>query len=177
MVKAGCGCDRRRRTAARRAGLLAAVCWFVSSPVPAATLSVAERLLAGDRLVCQPELAHFCHNLHIGCAGVSRVRTFRFALRLDAAASPVQLVEGKATAAPAGARDSRQVEELVRRFKGSRVVRGAGDQHLLLRPPTTNGYLKLWASGRYILRHYLRGRALMSLGACRQGNPTRLRPD
>jgi len=108
-------------------------------------------LRQGGEVSCRPAEPFFCENVHVRCAGRTAVQTFPFALR--SAAGSLALV----TEAP----------DFRRRYENADVEWDRDGTYVLLQPKGAHGYLKLLADGKYVFRHYLQGRGVMSLGRCR----------
>ena len=102
---------------------------------------------------CQPALPHFCENVHVRCAGQTAVATFAFKLRAAPAINSIALVADDG--------------ENQREYENARVEWAEDGSHLLLLPPSTSGYVKLLSDGKYVFRHYIQGRGVMSLGQCK----------
>ena len=122
----------------------------------------AERSIADDRvrglpavleekgmIRCRPAIRYFCRNIHVSCSGQSDVRTGSFDLRLSGAIGTMAF-------------DGETIPDVP--DSGPLHFR-AGYALLRLRPDAD--YLKIEADGRYSLRIYRRGIALMSHGVCR----------
>jgi len=112
-----------------------------------------DKLRRGGEVSCQPVLPYFCENVHVKCVGQTPIPTFRFELRAAGRAGPLALV----TAA----------EEFQASYRNAGIEWGSDGSYVLLLPPGTNGYLKLHADGKYVFRHYVQSRGVMSLGSCR----------
>lgn len=136
--------------------MTAAAAWTL---VGTAALSIeAERpplaaLRQGGELSCRPTLPHFCENMHVRCAGQTAVATFPFRLR---AASGVNFVALLASD-----------EDNQRQYEKAGVQWAEDGSYLLLSPPGSSGYVKLFEDGRYVFRHYIQGRGVVSLGHCK----------
>lgn len=100
---------------------------------------------------CRPAEPYFCENVHVRCAGRTVVRTFPFALR--SAAGSVALVS--------------EAAEFQQRYENAGVQWDKDGTYVLLQPRGAPGYVKLFADGKYVFRHYLQGVGVMSLGHCR----------
>lgn len=109
--------------------------------------SVLSDLARDGTLSCRPALPFFCRNIHVGCAGRSRIATFDFTVTLDGKRARVQ-------PASAGAETH------------TAPIEWAEDYAIVwLRP--ARDYLKITGEGTFSMRHYTRGTAYMSYGACR----------
>lgn len=117
---------------------------------PSATLS---KLRQGGEVSCQPTLPYFCENMHVRCVGQAPVATFQFRLRGASGTGSVELVT-----AP---------DEFERQYENAQVEWDKDGSYVLLMPRGASGYLKLLADGKYVFRHYIQSRGVMSLGACR----------
>lgn len=135
---------------ARVAAVFLCTCAAAAADEPADALA---KLRQGGEVSCQPALPYFCENVHVRCIGRTSVSTFAFKLRAARGTGPVEL-----DAAP---------EEFQHRYANASVAWGEDGSYVLLGPRGTNGYLKLLADGKYVFRHYLEGRGVMSLGSCR----------
>ena len=111
------------------------------------------KLRQGGELSCEPALPHFCENVHVRCAGKTAVATFPFKLRAAPGSKSVALVA--------------QDEEDQRIYVGASSVWAEDSSYLLLSPRSANGYVKLSSDGKYVFRHYILGRGVMSLGLCK----------
>jgi len=120
-----------------------------SEAEPSAILKLRE----GGELSCEPALPHFCENVHVRCAGQTTVATFPFKLRAAPGSMSVVLLA--------------QDEEDQRNYVGASSEWAEDSSHLLLSPRSVNGYVKLSSDGKYVFRHYIQGRGVMSLGLCR----------
>ena len=116
---------------------------------PAAILKFRQ----GGELSCEPALPHFCENVHVRCAGQTTVATFPFKLRAVPGGKSVVLVA--------------QDEEGQRNYAGASSEWAEDSSYLLLLPNSTSGYVKLSSDGKYVFRHYIQGRGVMSLGRCK----------
>jgi hypothetical protein len=123
-----------------------------------ATSSEAEppaflKLRKGGELSCEPALQHFCENVHVRCAGQTTVATFPFKLRAAPESKSVALVA--------------EDQEDQRNYVGASAEWAEDSSYLLLSPRSANGYVKLFPDGKYVFRHYIQGRGVMSLGLCK----------
>ncbi len=109
------------------------------------------RLRQGGEVSCQPTLPYFCENMHVKCVGQTPVATFQF--RLRGGKGSVELVTAE--------------DEFARRYENAHVEWDKEGGYVLLLPRQEGGYLKLLADGKYVFRHYIQSRGVMSLGACR----------
>lgn len=135
--------------------LTTAAAWALVGATVAASEAERSPLFAlrqGGELSCQPTFAHFCENVHVRCAGLTTVAALPFKLRVVAGSRSVALVTG---------------DENQARYEDAEVEWAEDDSYLLLSPRSANGYVKLLADGKYIFRHYIQGRGVMSLGYCK----------
>jgi hypothetical protein len=58
-------------------------------------------------------------------------------------------------------------EEFRQRYENANVEWDKDSGYVLLWPQAANGYVKLLSDGRYVFRHYIQGRGVMSLGQCK----------
>ncbi|MEM7405104.1 MAG: hypothetical protein AAF458_07405 [Pseudomonadota bacterium] len=145
------GLRRSSRSARTRPGtLLAAVGVGVALCAGGSDLAASE---SARRLVCEPELPFYCHNIHVGCSGRSRLRTS--ALRVDKSPGDVRITaaDGYPHLAPLSSASwvasiRHQPRELLYKLPGQ-------------------GYLRVEADGRFSHRLYWRRTAWMTYGQCR----------
>lgn len=136
--------------------LAIAAVWTLAATTAVASNAERSPLLAlrqGEALSCQPTFSHFCENVHVRCAGQTEVATFPFRLRAASGPGSVALMAGD--------------EDRQRQFEDASVEWAEDGSYVLLSPRGSNGYVKLLANGRYVFRHYIQGRGVMSLGHCR----------
>ena len=110
-------------------------------------------LRQGGELSCQPSLPHFCENMHVRCAGQTAIATFPFRLRVAPGSNSVALAASD--------------EDNQRQYESATVEWAEDGSCLLLSPRSSNGYVKLLEDGKYVFRHYIQGRGVMSLGHCK----------
>jgi hypothetical protein len=91
--------------------------------------------------------------MHVRCAGQTAVATFPFKLRFAPASNTVALLT--------------QDEENGSNYTDASSEWAQDGSYLLLLPPNAGGYVKLLGDGKYVFRHYISGRGVMSLGHCR----------
>lgn len=138
------------------AALLALAC-APAGAQPQDDASVLRALAQGGEVACQPSLPHFCDNMHVRCAGLTTVPTFAFTLRAGPGAGAVALRTAD--------------EDQQRLYQGAQVEWAADGSYVLLTPRHAAGYVKLLAGGNHVVRHYIQGRGVMSLGQCRLPAP------
>jgi hypothetical protein len=98
-------------------------------------------------------LPYFCENIHVRCSRRTSVPTFPFRLRVTASVGSLE---------PASA-----AEDVQPRYANTIVEWDKDDDHVLLLPKASNGYLKVFSDGKYIFRHYVQDAGVMSLGYCK----------
>ena len=99
-------------------------------------------LLAAALLSCVPALPFFCGNIHVGCAGRTRIETHPF----DIQEGSVHFADG--TVWPVRAQTN----------SGATI---------LWRQDSTD-WIRVEADGRFSLRRYRKGQAMMTRGSCVQ---------
>lgn len=114
--------------------------------------SVVAKLLDTGSVRCQPSLRYFCANIHVGCAGRTKKKTFAFRMRVTSRRGWIE---------PAGqlANDPH--------LSTATLVTNADSTHVILPLSDNGGYVKLGSGGRYSFRFYIRGAGVMSYGNCR----------
>ena len=117
-----------------------------SAPGPLGTLR------QGAELSCQSPEPYFCENMHVRCAGRTTVATFPFTLRAEAGGALVALTPVDAEGPGA--------------YQHAKVEWAEDHSYLLLSPRVGSGYVKVLADGKYVFRHYIQSRGVMSLGQC-----------
>ena len=129
---------------------------LVSSMVATTALAseVLTKLQNQQPVSCQPTEAFFCGNMHVSCAGKTKVQTFAF--QLKAAAQQGALLTST---------DFHSYETL---YASSRVAWGEDAPYAVFSPAHVKGYIKVFASGNYVFRYYPSpGQdGIMSLGKC-----------
>lgn len=105
----------------------------------------AQATAAAETYACQPSLSIFCRNIHVSCAGATRIPTAKFKVTVSGAEARVQ-THGTA------------VLETGQAFRGKAV---------LIELSGSNDWIRIEPSGRYSHRIYRRGQAAMSYGTCR----------
>ena len=116
---------------------------------------VLSKLHSQQPLSCEPTEAFFCGNLHVSCAGKTKVPTFAFQLKASAQQGALSVPK-----------DFLAFEAL---YKDSQVAWGEDAPYVVFTPMHTKGYIKLFASGKYVFRYYPSPEqdGIMSLGQCR----------
>lgn len=119
---------------------------------PALALSKFKR---GDLIQCEPNDAFFCGNVHVSCAGKTRVPTFPFALQSTLNNASMTVTPG--------------FESYELLYANSHLNWGEDAPYVVVLPAHERGYIKLFASGNYVFRYYEHSRAegIMSLGQCK----------
>jgi hypothetical protein len=117
----------------------------VRGPVIAALLGLAAPAAAGT-LECAPMWPQFCANVHVACAGKTRIPTRAFTIRFDAGAAEVAFDDGAGWAARVAETETGRV----------------------LRPAEGRDWIRVDPKGRF--SHSIRrdGRTMMSAGPCRE---------
>ena len=136
--------------------LAASIAWLGTTSQVAANETATAALLKlrqGGDVSCQPVLPHFCENLHVRCSGQTTVPTFEFRLRNATSAGSLELTT--------------TAEDFQRQYESSNVEWDKAGSYVLLLPKAMNGYVKLHSDGKYVLRHYIQGLGVMSLGHCK----------
>lgn len=137
-----------------RAWVVAALTlWSAATPANEPASGPLVALRQGAELSCQSPEPYFCENMHVRCAGRTTVATFPFTLRAEAAGASVVLAPANAEGPGA--------------YQNARVEWADDQSYLLLTPRAGNGYVKVLADGKYVFRHYIQSRGVMSLGQCR----------
>lgn len=99
---------------------------------------------AAQTFTCKPALPVFCRNIHVSCAGATKIRTAAFEMLISGAEARV-------------------------RFDGSeRVIQGqvGAGRDLVIRLETSRDWIRIQADGRFSHRIYRAGGASMSYGTC-----------
>ena len=100
-------------------------------------------------LHCTPALPNFCANIHVGCAGRSRLKTSAFDVVFHKGRASVTFANGTGWAA---------------------AVSGSG-RNTLLRQTGTQSWIRVESDLRFSQRMYRKGEALMAYGTCVAANP------
>jgi len=136
--------------------LVSGIAWLGTNGAAVANETAVATLLklrqAGE-VSCQPTLPHFCENMHVRCSGQTSVPTFEFMLRTTSSTGSLELATTS--------------EEFQQRYENANVEWDKDSGYVLLWPKATNGYVKLLSDGRYVFRHYIQSRGVMSLGQCK----------
>jgi hypothetical protein len=137
---------------------MAAAAW---AQAPADVIGV---LRQSGELRCEPQWPQFCANVHVTCAGHTRI-----------GAPPFTLQAAGSTAKAIAAADG--VDNLpLRPYANARAEWDSQGAYLLLRPDGTQGYIKLQADGTYSFRHYVGAVGVMSIGRCVRADRRRAAP-
>lgn len=115
--------------------------------------SVLLRLRHGGEVSCRPTLPYFCENMHVRCSGQTSVPAFPFRLRTTGGAATLELAAA--------------AEDLHREYQDAILEWASDGSHVLLWPRGASGYVKLGSDGKYVFRHYIQSRGVMSLGSCK----------
>lgn len=109
----------------------------------------------GHMIQCEPNDAFFCGNVHVSCAGKTRVPTFPFALQPTLNKAVMRVTSG--------------FESYELLYENSELNWGEDAPYVVVLPVHERGYIKLFASGNYVFRYYEHSRAegIMSLGQCK----------
>ncbi len=105
---------------------------------------------ANHNLTCTPTLAHFCANIHIGCAGRSALETWTLRITTNDEQGVMSSVD-KHPAEPA---------------RSGEIVRDAKHNSLILFLHPTKDYVRVLPTGRFNFRHYTKKGPLMTYGWC-----------
>ena len=136
--------------------LVSGIAWLGTNGAAVANETAVATLLklrqAGE-VSCQPTLPHFCENMHVRCSGQTSVPTFEFMLRTTSSTGSLELATTS--------------EEFQQRYENANVEWDKDSGYVLLWPKATDGYVKLLSDGRYVFRHYIESRGVMSLGQCK----------
>lgn len=110
--------------------------WLRHAVLALCALPMAEA--RAETLTCAPDLPFYCANLHVSCAGRSRLAT----RVLD-----IELSETRATI-------------------GSTAFNVTHDRDTRILRSDAPGYIRIGPDGRFAERIYVKARALMSIGTC-----------
>lgn len=113
---------------------------------------VVGQLATTGEVSCQPTLPFFCSNMHVSCAGLTSIATFRFKLRATGVAGTIESAPG--------------TESVRAPYENGGVEWDPAGAYVIVLPRTGGGYIKLFADGGYSFRHYAQHGAAMSLGRC-----------
>lgn len=140
-------------SASRAMVIAAPILWGANAAANEPASGPLLALRQGAELSCQSPEPYFCENMHVRCAGRTSVATFPFTLRAEAGGAKVVLTPVNAEGPGA--------------FQPAKVEWAADQSYLLLEPQAGNGYVKVLADGKYVFRHYIQSRGVMSLGQCK----------
>ena len=113
------------------------------------------QLKSGKQLICIPEETVFCSNVHVNCAGRTKISTFTFKLQVKA--------NTLAFGVPS------EFKEFTENYQASKLEWDEQGNFVVLIPSDNKGYIKLTNDGRYVFRHYPRQQeGVMSIGKCEQ---------
>ena len=98
-----------------------------------------------EKLECRPALPFYCQNIHVGCAGRSKIRT------------PILKINLTASQAAVSSDDGQTVDMVARTARGDTV----------LFDESSGNWIRLLANGTYAQRIHTRRGALMTRGTCR----------
>jgi hypothetical protein len=110
----------------------------------AAVLGGVGPALAAGVLICTPDLPVFCGNLHVACAGRSRIAAVAFEVAAGAQGAEVRFAGGDV-------------------WQASQTVSESGR---VLRPAGSRDWIRIAPDGRFSHRIYRGGQAWMSVGGC-----------
>ena len=111
------------------------------------------QLKSGKQLICIPEETVFCSNVHVNCAGRTKISTFTFKLQVNANALAFSVPP--------------EFKEFTENYKVTKLEWDEEGNFVVLIPSDNKGYIKLTNDGRYVFRHYPRQQeGVMSLGKC-----------
>ena len=113
------------------------------------------QLKSGKQLICIPEETVFCSNVHVNCAGRTKISTFTFKLQVNANALAFSVPP--------------EFKEFTENYKVTKLEWDEEGNFVVLTPSDNKGYIKLTNDGRYVFRHYPRQQeGVMSIGKCEQ---------
>lgn len=98
---------------------------------------------AGQAIFCKPYFEYYCANIHVACAGRSALAAPSLRVKISRSRANVETSSS---------------ETLIGSLKEGR--------DRLITFEQGQGYLRIETNGRYSLRRYIGGKALMSLGTC-----------
>jgi hypothetical protein len=129
---------------------------FIGGQTAFAQTSDAIALLKSSKqLTCVPEETVFCSNVHVNCAGRTKIPTFTFKLQMKSNALAI-------TVPP-------DFKEFTENYQRSKLEWDEQAKFLVIAPSDNKGYIKLTDDGRYVFRHYPRQQeGVMSIGKCEQ---------
>jgi hypothetical protein len=113
------------------------------------------QLKSGKQLICIPEETVFCSNVHVNCAGRTKIPTFTFKLQVKANALAFSVPN--------------EFKEFTENYKVTKLEWDEQGEFIVITPSDNKGYIKLTNDGRYVFRHYPRQQeGVMSIGKCEQ---------
>lgn len=115
--------------------------WLVSTSALGDDLY--RHLQGGGYLACAPKFARLCANIHVACAGRSQIMAPEIDIHTHGDLAFVWADNERLRVGPL-----HHSEQLIVHFHDD------------------TGYLRLFESGRYVMRIYLQGQAYMTLGSC-----------
>ncbi len=129
-----------RRLATKRQSILIAL------TVSLASLSGthAQATITANTYTCQPSLSVFCRNIHVNCAGATRIPTVPFKITISGVEARIQI-------------HSTHTQTTGQVFR---------DKVVLIELAASNDWIRIEQDGRYIHRIYRNGQAAMSYGTC-----------
>ena len=129
---------------------------FIGGQTAFAQTSDAIALLKSSKqLTCVPEETVFCSNVHVNCAGRTKIPTFSFKIEFKSNALAF-------TVPPS-------FNEFFDNYKLPKLEWDEEGNYVVINPSDKKGYIKVAKDGRYVFRHYpnqLEG--VMSIGKCAQ---------
>ena len=121
----------------------------------AQTTDAIALLKSSKQLTCVPEETVFCSNVHVNCAGRTKIPTTSFKMEFKSNVLAI-------TAPPS-------FKEFFDNYKLPKLQWDEEGNYVVLNPSDNKGYIKIAKDGRYVFRHYpnqLEG--VMSIGKCEQ---------
>ena len=105
--------------------------------------------------ICQPSLENFCRNVHIGCAGVTTIRTVKFKVAISGDRALVKM-------------------DNAAQYETGQV---SNDNGVLIELAESRDWIRIEQDGRYSHRIYRDEQAAMSYGICHSASNRRQRLD
>jgi len=131
--------------------VLWAICGYQTAVAQANDM--VAKLKQSQTLTCIPEETVFCSNVHVNCAGRTKIPTFTF--KVQSKANAITL-----TVPPA-------FKEFTETYQNIRVEWDEEGQAVVINPSDNKGYIKISKDGQYVFRHYPRQQeGVMSIGKC-----------